>query len=196
MSHLVDRCGHKYRRLTVVSRAESNKWKTTRWNCLCSCGKTTVVSGGDLHSGRISSCGCLLQESLIKHGFCGINVCPRWLNSFENFFSDMGYRPSKKHSIDRIDNNGNYEPENCRWATSKEQARNTRSNNLFEYNGESKCLSQWAEDFGISYKMLHLRLTRRNWSLEKALTTPPLCSRQREFTNPNDPGDIGKGCGD
>ena len=75
------------------------------------------------------------------YGGRGIKICDRWLESFENFYRDMGERPSKKHSIDRIDNNGNYCPENCRWVTMKEQARNKRTNRTMLYNGKKICVS-------------------------------------------------------
>lgn len=84
-----------------------------------------------------------------KYGERGIKVCDRWINSFENFFADMGDRPSPKHSIDRIDNNGHYEPSNCRWATNKTQGRNRRSNRNIEYLGRTQCLSAWCEELGI-----------------------------------------------
>jgi len=105
------------------------------------------------------------------YGGRGIKICTRW-ESFDNFFEDMGHRPSAKHSLDRIDVNGNYEPNNCKWATWKEQHRNRRSNVLIEYNGKIQCMSAWAEEYGLSKCILHYRLTKGKWPIEKALTTP------------------------
>lgn len=92
----------------------------------------------------------------------GIKVCDRWLgaNGFENFVHDMGERPSPKHSLDRIDNNGDYCPENCRWATYKEQSNNQTSNVILEHNGEKKTLAQWCDVYSFDYKLAHRRLHR------------------------------------
>lgn len=98
----------------------------------------------------------------------GITVCDRWL-SFDNFFADIGIRPSRDHSIDRINNDGNYEPGNCRWATSKEQNRNTRGNVLITHDGETHCLSEWAEITGIKLERISKRLSR-GWTPKRALT--------------------------
>lgn len=79
----------------------------------------------------------------------GITVCERWKGNFENFLLDMGLRPSAKHSIDRIDNNKGYSPENCRWATQQEQCRNTRKNVHITFNGDTKTLVEWLQKFDI-----------------------------------------------
>lgn len=101
-----------------------------------------------------------------NYGQRSIEVCEHWLK-FENFLIDMGERPNKM-SLDRIDNNGNYCPENCRWATFKQQARNRRNTCLFTVNNETKCLKDWCKHFGLNYKCVYSRLNRR-WSLEEAL---------------------------
>lgn len=86
-----------------------------------------------------------------NYGGRGIMVCERWEHSFESFLADMGERPSKEYSIDRIDVNGNYEPSNCRWATKKEQCNNRRSNINITYNGKTKTLRQWCDELGLNY---------------------------------------------
>jgi len=106
-----------------------------------------------------------------NYGGRGISVCDSWLVSFENFYKDMGPRPSPKHSIDRIDNNGPYCKENCRWATSKEQSRNRRNNWVVAYNGLSMVLTDWALHCGIHYDCLRARLNL-GWTIKDALTTP------------------------
>jgi len=94
-----------------------------------------------------------------EYGGRGISVCERWINSFENFLSDMGERPSNKHSLDRFpDNNGNYEPSNCRWATDFQQLRNTRRNVWIEYNGEKFVLTDLAKKLNIHYVTLRYQL--------------------------------------
>lgn len=105
------------------------------------------------------------------YGARGIYVCERWIDSFENFIEDMGFPPDGM-SIDRIDNSGPYCKENCRWSSSKSQARNRRSSRIIAYNGTSKTLSEWAECIGIGTGTLHTRLNRLGWTVEKALTTP------------------------
>jgi hypothetical protein len=109
------------------------------------------------------------------YGGRGITVCDRWLNSFENFYNDMGPRPSACHSIDRIDVNGNYEPGNCRWATIRQQHRNTRSNAFVQYLGKNVCIAEAAELSGIRPTTLHTRL-RRGWSGQD-LFLPVGCAR-------------------
>jgi hypothetical protein len=108
-------------------------------------------------SSIVSSCGNPSSASYRRDLF----ACDRWKNSFENFLSDMGLRPSPHHSIDRIDNAGGYEPENCRWATAIEQARNKTTNRLFTIDGETKCISAWAEIVGIQPESMGYRL--RHW---------------------------------
>lgn len=84
------------------------------------------------------------------YGERGIKICDRWIQSFQFFYDDMGNRPTPLHSIDRLDNNGNYEPSNCRWATPIEQCRNRRSSRVLEYNGVSKTLIEWANELNVS----------------------------------------------
>jgi hypothetical protein len=94
-----------------------------------------------------------------RYGGRGITVCDRWL-VFENFIEDMGFRPvgGEKMTIERVDLNGNYEPENCIWATWKEQHSNTSRNRVIKFNGESKIASEWARDLNISRQCLSMRI--------------------------------------
>ncbi len=104
-----------------------------------------------------------------NYGGRGISVCDRWRKSFTAFYEDMGKRPTDKHSIDRIDNNGNYEPNNCRWATKQEQADNRSNGYRFTYGGKTLTIRQWSNESGIAYDTLRQRLLRYKWSIEKAL---------------------------
>lgn len=92
------------------------------------------------------------------YGGRGIRVCPRWTSSFDDFLADMGPRPSKKHSLDRIDVNGNYTPENCRWATREQQARNHRGTVHLTFQGETLTVPEWAERFGMKRCVIYNRL--------------------------------------
>lgn len=103
------------------------------------------------------------------YGGRGISVDTRWLD-FNAFLEDMGCRPEGR-TLERIDNNGSYSRENCRWATHKEQANNRRDNVFIEWKGERKTLKQWAECLDINYETLHTRVRRRGWAVDRAFTT-------------------------
>ncbi len=122
--------------------------------------------------GMLSRCSNRNDAYYRDYGGRGICVCDRWTESFRNFVNDMGPRPSARHSIDRIDNDGDYESVNCRWATKKEQSRNTRRNRLLSYDGKTQCLAAWAEEIGLGFTTIHARL-KRGWTVEQALTRPP-----------------------
>jgi len=106
-----------------------------------------------------------------RYGARGIEVSISWLNSFENFHKDMGRRPDG-YQIDRIDNNGNYCKDNCRWISRKDNNRNRRDNHYIEYNGETKSLVEWAEVLDIKQKTLSHRINGLKWSIDKAFNTP------------------------
>lgn len=105
-----------------------------------------------------------------RYGARGIKVCDRWLASFGNFLADMGHRPIGT-SIDRIDNDGPYSPENCRWATPKEQANNTRRNRIIEWEGAKYTVIQLCEKLGMDQTVVRARL-RLNWTELRAFTEP------------------------
>lgn len=111
------------------------------------------------------------------YGGRGITVCERWM-VFENFFADMGPRPSLKHTLDRIDNNGHYEPDNCRWATKSEQNCNRKNAVVLEFRGERLNLEIWAKRVGIKVDTIAGRL-KRGWPVDEALTVPPSLSNRR-----------------
>ena len=108
----------------------------------------------------------------VNYGGRGITMCEKWSTSFENFFTDMGLKPSPKHSIERRDNEMGYTPENCYWATTKEQNRNTRRNRFVEYRGERKTVAEWSEITGIAYGTLLSRLSKCGMTPEQAIETP------------------------
>lgn len=114
-------------------------------------------------------CNSPSDAAFKDYGARGIAVCERW-KDYANFAADMG-EPPPGTSLDRIDNDGPYSPENCRWATKVEQARNKRTAKLITYNGETRSLVEWAEHLGIPRQRLHNRIYR-GWPIERALTTP------------------------
>lgn len=169
--------------------------------CQCDCGEQHTTYLHSIRAGVATSCGCFAREesgrrnrthgmsgapeynvwhSMLKRarGTCdksryaerGIGVCERWEKSFEAFLEDMGHRPDG-HSIDRIDNNGDYCPENCRWADHKTQSRNKQETLYGTYQGVTKPLATWSEEFGIEHSALRGRI-RLGWTLDRALETP------------------------
>ncbi len=116
---------------------------------------------------------CLKEgsSSYANYGGRGITVCERW-RVFANFYEDMGDKPSPRHSIDRINNDGNYEPENCRWATPDIQCNNTRHNTIVEFSGKRQSISMWSKETGIPSNTIAMRIREYGWPPKKALTTP------------------------
>jgi hypothetical protein len=104
-----------------------------------------------------------------RYGGRGIKVCDRWLNSFENFFSDMG--PCNGLSLDRIDNDGDYTPDNCHWIPMADQSKKTSRIRMLSFDGRTQSLANWAREIGIKPQSLSMRLNTYGWSIEKALTT-------------------------
>lgn len=121
-------------------------------------------------NGMLERCRNPKQKSYARYGGRGIKVCERWLK-FENFYADMGPRPSKKHSINRKDNDGNYTPQNCEWTVKKQQARNTSTNRFLTYKGRTQCVAAWAEEFGLGTHTIRDRLNA-GWSVDRAISTP------------------------
>ena len=160
MSSRIKMLGRTFNQLTVLEETSlRDSSGIILYKCLCICGEIKNVSGGNLRANNTKSCGCFRKNRMTKHGLqgsteywswqhmkqrClnpknkrfkdyggrGIKVCSRWLNSFENFLEDMGPKPGPKYSIDRIENDGNYSPSNCKWSTVLEQNNNKRPVNL------------------------------------------------------------------
>lgn len=188
-----DMTGVRSGKLTAIKRAGSRRGAAL-WECLCECGTTAFVTQSALHCKTTQSCGCSWDgnpthgmrnsatyktwsnmldrcrnpraKAYKNYGGRGIQVCERWFK-FEIFLADMGEKPPNM-SIDRINNDGNYEPNNCRWATRRQQGNNMRSNRIIEHNGIRKTLAQWATDLGLLRVTLAGRL-RRGVPLHKAL---------------------------
>lgn len=187
-------------RLTLIGFTHK-KNKINYGDFVCKCGNKINVSLYSVKSGNTKSCGCLQAElrklaKYVNHGMCntptykswvamkrrciepsrifhhgrGITYCERW-ESFENFLSDMGERPKGK-TIDRIDNNGNYEPSNCRWSTMREQAGNRRNSVKLFFNEKLLSVHDWSDITGIPIATIRARVSRYGWSVEKSLTTP------------------------
>ena len=106
-----------------------------------------------------------------NYGGRGIKVCDRWLNSVQAFVDDMGRKPSPAHELDRRDNNGNYEPGNCRWVLRKVNDRNRRGCRLLDFKGETHALAEWCERLRLPRDTVRKRL-ESGWSVAQALTTP------------------------
>jgi len=196
-NQLIDLSNKRFGALVVQKQAETRNRKTY-WECLCDCGNTIETRSDTLKSGRAQSCGakCKNKSHISRHplyqtwngmfqrcydpnnevfdryGGRGILICARW-HKFEHFAQDMGERPTNKHSIERIDNNKGYSPENCKWATDIEQANNRRSNILITIDGRTQNITQWAKEKGINSHRVFNRL-RIGWTPEDAITTPLL----------------------
>jgi hypothetical protein len=180
----VDLTGKRFGMLIVLNKLSNTKG--TKWNCLCDCGNYTEVRGSNLTSGATRSCGCLRRSyprdhytihgmansserysyqhaksrcenptdpAYPRYGGRGIKFC--W-NSFVDFYADMGPKPEGL-TLERIDNNGPYSKENCKWATRKEQGNNKRNNILITYDGITGTIAYWSDLLGLSHKLIHYR---------------------------------------
>lgn len=170
----------------------------SKWECRCDCGGTTIAIASNLTKGNSTSCGCKRRETQFRHGMSGtlihqvwrgmrarcnnpndaaytnyggrgIRVCERW-EDFGAFLADMGMRPPG-FELDRIDNDGPYSPENCRWVPKRQNLRNKRTSHLVTWDGETLTVAAWAERLGIHERTLHNRLGR-GWPIERAMTKP------------------------
>lgn len=128
--------------------------------------------------GMLERCNNPLNPAYERYGERGIKVCERWQNSFELFVLDIGEKPSKEHSIDRINNDKGYSPDNCKWATKTEQAHNRRSNKMITFRGETLNVKQWCTRLGIDAGFVYQRL-KKGWDVIDALTVPRITNGQK-----------------
>lgn len=186
-----------FSKLLAIAPTELGKSNRVKWLCVCHCGNVVIRNGIDIKKPGPHSCGC--TRTGVKHGASttkefkawdsmihrctrktnkrfpdyggrGITIYEPWLTSFETFYQDMGHCPDG-YSLDRIDNNGNYCPENCRWASKYEQANNKRTNKTITYKDETRTITQWARELNIRPETLRIRINR--WRpIERAFETP------------------------
>ncbi len=195
MGRFVDLTGQKFGRLTVIKRAKNIKGGRIRWLCQCVCNEYIIVIGNNLQRNHTRSCGCLWRDSITKHNLCdsrtyhtwenmiqrctnfncknyenyggrGIKVCKKWWK-FEGFLQDMGERPPGL-TLDRIDNDGDYCKENCRWATYAIQRRNRNDIRWITINNKTMCLKDWCNVRKLNYKTIIKRLSL-GWPISKVL---------------------------
>lgn len=119
---------------------------------------------------------CAMKQRCTRSKFYRgrVTVCPRWVDSFYNFLQDMGPKPSKKHTVGRIDNNGDYTPRNCRWETIREQQRNRRSTKLVRFNGKMVAFAKLCDQHSMPYHLVFHRISRCGWTVENAVLTPKM----------------------
>lgn len=194
--------GVRFSRLVVVCYGEAGSQF-----CRCDCGKFTTVSTGNLTNGHTQSCGCLRTDAATKHGMAessefwawvnmierctkpnhphfkdyggrGIRVHQAWIGDFSAFYAHVGPKPGEKYSLDRADNNGNYEPGNVRWATGSQQAKNKRSTHWIEIDGERKTVCEWAEAKGLHFTTICHRISRGMTERDAVLAPPRLTGRR------------------
>lgn len=184
--------GQKFGMLTAAEPQYVSRGGQMYWLCLCDCGNSKTVRASHLKRGNVRSCGCMRASKIDKrlytiyngmkqrcnnpnspsypyYGGRGIKICDKWLKSFEVFSEwaiHNGY--SKDLTLDRINNDGNYEPQNCRWATRLEQANNTRKCKKITCNGETHSENEWSRILGISQTTISSRL-RKGSSAEEVL---------------------------
>lgn len=199
--------GDRYGRLVITAIGKAPGTYRYKAVCLCDCGEYVTPEIASMKSGRATSCGCAQKDAVTKHGRSkhplynilsamkrrcynkkdnrfndyggrGIEICDRW-HVLENFIADMESTYFDGATIERINRNGNYEPSNCKWITFSEQASNKRSNIELTFNGKTQCLAHWANETGLTYGTLWERIKVNGWSVERALTTPPLNADER-----------------
>lgn len=204
MPRKIDMTGKRFGRLTVVCEA-GLKRKEIAWKCICDCGKTVIVPGYPLRSGKTKSCGCYMRDQTKnanrKHGMFGtpiyrtyfnmknrcynphyylykdyggrgISVCNEWLgdDGFSNFYKwakENGYHQGL--SLDRIDCDGNYSPQNCRWVNMIVQQNNRRNNHMITANGQTHTMAEWARISKIPYSTIQRRI-HSGWKDSEAVT--------------------------
>lgn len=170
--HCMCDCGNK----TISGGTELRKGKTKSCGCYSRefLGKPNWKHHG--HKDRLYEAWtsikqrCLNPKHPVYHhyGARGITICDEWLNDYAAFRDYIGDAPSEKHTVDRIDNDGNYEPGNVRWATRAEQSRNRRTNQMITYEGRTMCFADWVRETGIPHTTLHYRLFTAKWPIDKA----------------------------
>lgn len=207
MSRMIDLKGSRFGRWRVLSFSHKNGSDQVYWSCVCDCGTKREVKAASLRSGVSMSCGCYHKDRVTTHGMTktktfkswdsmkqrcanpvspdyykygerGITVCDRWIHSFDNFLEDMGERP-KGRTLDRIDNDGNYEKSNCRWATTVEQLSNRRNTVRIYYQGSMKTIRELSELSGMKQKIIRDRVYA-GWPIEKALFTKNRKAKQEK----------------
>lgn len=167
-------CGNE----TIVSGSDLKSGRTRSCRCLHKellSARQKIHGMTDKHPayntwrGMIQRCNYPKHICYHRYGGRGITVCPEW-RRFDRFWKDMGKTWYRGGTIERIDKNGNYEPSNCKWATYKEQANNSRRNKLLTVNGITKTMRNWCDELGVSYYKVRSRI-RYGWTHERALFT-------------------------